>query len=148
MHLLSAFHVPKLVFKKLQGLFAHFFWGEQGGKSKWKWRAWQKLCVPVEVGGIGVRDLDEVQKSLFLKFGWDLLTKDSLWAKLFRAKYVKHRHVVLSDESNSGSLFWKKIMEVMTSLCENKKWRVGEGKVSCGTIIFWGMGRCLKMLER
>ncbi|XP_041025485.1 uncharacterized protein LOC121265883 [Juglans microcarpa x Juglans regia] len=34
MHLLSALHVPKIVFKKLQGLFSNFSWGEQGGKSK------------------------------------------------------------------------------------------------------------------
>ncbi|KAF5475233.1 hypothetical protein F2P56_007063 [Juglans regia] len=140
MHLLFALHVPKLVFKKLQGLFANFFWGEQGGKSKWKWRAWQKLYVPMEVGGIGVSDPDEVQKSLFLKFGWNLLTKNFLWAKLFRAKYVKHRHIVLSDDSSSGFLFWKKIMEVMPSWWENTKWRVGEGKVFLWYDNFLGHG--------
>ncbi|KAF5442125.1 hypothetical protein F2P56_037172 [Juglans regia] len=71
-----------------------------GGKSKWKWRAWQKMCVPVEEGGIGVRDLDE------------------------------NGHMVLSAESSSASLFWKKISEVMPTLWESTKWRVGEGNVS------------------
>ncbi|XP_042969088.1 uncharacterized protein LOC122301771 [Carya illinoinensis] len=107
MNLLSTLNLPNLVFKKLQGLFANFFWGEQDDKSKWKWRAWKKLCVPVKEGGIVVRDLEEVQKSLFLKFRWNLLTKNSLWAKFFRAKYVKHGILCL-------------IMRLARALCSGK----------------------------
>lgn len=70
--------MPKVVITKLNGLFAKFFWGEHDGKSKKHWRAWYKLCLLVEEGGIGVRKLEEVQRSLFLKFGWNLLTKESL----------------------------------------------------------------------
>lgn len=61
--------------------------------------------MPVKEGGVGVRELGEVQRSLFLKFGRQLLTQDLLWVKIFWVKYVKNGHHVLSLEGKSGSLF-------------------------------------------
>lgn len=42
-HLLSVLHLPKAILRKLNSQFASFFWGKQGGKKKWMWRAWKKL---------------------------------------------------------------------------------------------------------
>lgn len=63
------------------------------------------MCLPIKEGGIGVRNLEEVQSSLFMKFGWNLLTTENLWTKFFKAKYVKLGHVALSIDDNKGSNF-------------------------------------------
>lgn len=47
------------------------------------------LCKLVEEGGIGVRDLGEVQKELHMKIVWRMFAKENLWTTFFKAKYVK-----------------------------------------------------------
>lgn len=44
-HLLSVLKMPKAVIKRLHSIFASFFWGSQGGRSKGNWRSWKKLCA-------------------------------------------------------------------------------------------------------
>ncbi|XP_042959541.1 uncharacterized protein LOC122294687 [Carya illinoinensis] len=129
-YLLSAIHMPKLVIRKVHSLFANFFWGEQGGKSKRKWRSWRKLCAPEEEGGIGMRDVAEVQKSLFMKFGWNILTQKSLWANFFRAKYLKNGHIERRPESKLVSNFWKKVKEGIKEVLAKSSWKVREGNIS------------------
>lgn len=68
-HLLLVLQVPKAIIRNLNGLFTEFFCGEEDGRSKRNWRALKKLCLPVEEREIGVRNLEEIQRSLFLKFG-------------------------------------------------------------------------------
>ena len=51
LHLLSVLNTPESVFKKIQGMFSSFFWGEHEGKNKKKWKAWKKLCNPTDEGG-------------------------------------------------------------------------------------------------
>ncbi|XP_042942930.1 uncharacterized protein LOC122277118 [Carya illinoinensis] len=131
-HLLSVIQKPASVIKKLNSLFSGFFWGDKNGKVKRRWKAWNHMCGPVEEGGIGVRKLGEVQRSLFHKFRWQLLTEDSLWANFFRAKYVKNKQMCLWLGRTSGSNFWCKVVEGIPFIIGNSKWKVHEGDLS-----FW-----------
>lgn len=89
-----------------------------------------KLCVLVEEGGIGVRDISEVQSSLFMKFGWNILTQKSIWANFFWAKYVKNGHIVQCLDKKGGSRFWNKVVEGLKKILQNSKWKVKEGNIS------------------
>lgn len=79
-YLLSVLQVPEVVIWKLNGLFAKFFWG--GGNKVVEVRGngeHGRSCACLwKKGELGGRKLDEVQRSLFLKFGWNLLTQESL----------------------------------------------------------------------
>lgn len=55
------------------------------------------ICKPVQEGGIGVRDLNDMQNALHIKFAWRLLSEDSLWSHFFMEKYVKQEHFSLAD---------------------------------------------------
>lgn len=63
------------------------------------------MCLLVKEGGIGVKNLEEVQRSLFLKFGLNLLMQESLRLKFYKAKYVKMGHVSLCLDDVKGSVF-------------------------------------------
>ncbi|XP_042944773.1 uncharacterized protein LOC122278655 [Carya illinoinensis] len=123
-------HMPKTMKRKLSNMFANFFWGVEDQKKKRHWRAWNKLCVPCDEGGVGVRDLDEVQQVMFLKFGWQLLTQDSLWAKFFCAKCVKNSHVSLMQEGRFGSQFWMNAFQGIPLLLQKSQWKVRQENVS------------------
>ncbi|XP_042964506.1 uncharacterized protein LOC122298703 [Carya illinoinensis] len=131
-HILSVVKVPKAVFGMINKIFSDFLWGSSLGNKKRKWVAWHQMCKPVEEGGIGIRDLVEVQQSLFMKFGWKLVTGVSLWADFFREKYLRRDHVYNLMSKNKGSRFWKGIMEVMPRILLNSKWLIGAGNIN-----FW-----------
>lgn len=90
------------------------------------------MRVPVEEGGVGIRDFVEIQNSLYVKFAWQLLTQNFLWARFFGAKYVKHVIHFVNEVSSPCSIFWKKIASQLHVLVQHTKWKIREGNVS-----FW-----------
>ncbi|XP_042944792.1 uncharacterized protein LOC122278673 [Carya illinoinensis] len=131
-HILSIVKVPKAVFGMINKIFSDFLWGSSLGNKKRKWVVWHQICKPVEEGGIGIRDLVEVQQSLFMKFGWKLVTGVSLWADFFQEKYLHRDHVYNVMTKNKGSRFWKGIMEVMPRIFLNSQWLIGVRNIN-----FW-----------
>lgn len=111
--------VPIFVLKKINSIMATFLWGESNGKAKRKWDSCSKLCKPVEGGGIGVKDIQEVQKAFFIEFAWRLLLVDNLWTKFFLAKYVQNRHICSINQPPVRSRFWKVILKVLRNVYEN-----------------------------
>lgn len=51
--------------------------------KKRKWISWRNICLPVEEGGLGIRNLVEVQNSLLMKFAGKLIMGGSLWLDFF-----------------------------------------------------------------
>ncbi|XP_042946137.1 uncharacterized protein LOC122279516 [Carya illinoinensis] len=96
-----------------------------------KWRAWDELCRPVLEGGIGLRNLLEAQRSLHMKFVWNLFQGKSVWSKFLVAKYVGNNHISCVD-SSKGSKSWKMLLDNMAAVKKFSKWRVKECNIS-----FW-----------
>lgn len=134
-HLLSVLNVPKVIFTKLNSILSTFCRGDINGRPRMKWCAWTNICKPIKEGEFGLRDFSEVQSSLHMKFEWRLLSIDNLWTQFFKAKYIKHGHIVLASTSNTRSRFWKSISQVVPEVLDNSKWRVREGISSFGLII-------------
>ncbi|XP_042958094.1 uncharacterized protein LOC122293629 [Carya illinoinensis] len=120
------------IYDRIRSIFSDFLWGSSSEIRKRKWVSWNVICKPVEEGGLGVRDLMEVQESLFMKFGWKLLKGDSLWAEFFKKKYIGQDHVYKAIQVQKGTRFWKGVAELMPRVIKNSKWLVGNGNVN-----FW-----------
>ncbi|XP_042964017.1 uncharacterized protein LOC122298309 [Carya illinoinensis] len=130
-HLMAVLHVPNGVYRVLNRIMSSFFWGDVEGKGKRKWVAWKHICHPTEEGGLGIRDFEDVQRALHMKFAWRLLQGHSLWADFFRGKYVQGNHLSLLNPTK-GTRFWKAIVHCIPEVLNNSKWLVKEGNVS-----FW-----------
>ncbi|XP_042964739.1 uncharacterized protein LOC122298962 [Carya illinoinensis] len=130
-HLMVVLHVPHGVYVALNRIMSSFFWGDFEGKGKRKWVAWKYTCQPTEEGGLGIRDFEEVQRALHMKFAWHLLQGHSLWADFFRGKYVQGSHLSLLSPTK-GTRFWKAIVHCIPEVLNNSKWLLKEGNVS-----FW-----------
>lgn len=60
-HFLSATSIPEACIMKIESILADFFWGStEYGKRK-HWAQWNKLCLPVVEGRLGVRNLRDVR---------------------------------------------------------------------------------------
>ncbi|XP_035540358.1 uncharacterized protein LOC118344262 [Juglans regia] len=111
---------------------ANFFWGENDGKRKYHWRSWRRICVPTKDGGLGMKDLKEVQKSLHMKFAFRILSSNNLWSDFFRAKYIRHSHFSTYKVKPTDSRFWRSLVKVLPEVMDNVKVLVRGGNAS-----FW-----------
>ncbi|XP_042964784.1 uncharacterized protein LOC122299013 [Carya illinoinensis] len=130
-YLLSILQVPKSIIRTFNRYCSNFFWGLHEGKPKKHWRAWEGMCCPEKEGGIGLRNLEDIKKSLHMKFSWKLLTEDNLWSWFFKSKYVKNSHISLLNPS-VGTSFWRMVIRCIPEILHLARWRVKEGNLS-----FW-----------
>ena len=54
---LSLFTVPKAVAMRLERIQRNFLWGSSAKCFKYPLVAWEKVCLPRELGGLGIRNL-------------------------------------------------------------------------------------------
>ncbi|XP_058111300.1 uncharacterized protein LOC131254328 [Magnolia sinica] len=67
LHVLAAAEIPKQVLANLNQCFPRFFWGWSNGRRKLPWIAWKKIARPMEEGGLGIRNLQEVVNAMRMK---------------------------------------------------------------------------------
>ena len=54
---LSLFTIPKVVATRLERIQRNFLWGLSVVCFKYPLVAWEKVCLPRELGGLGIRNL-------------------------------------------------------------------------------------------
>ncbi|XP_059068327.1 uncharacterized protein LOC131858877 [Cryptomeria japonica] len=110
-YLMSNLKAPKEVVVSLQDTLRSFLWNNnRDGKSRIPLLAWDKVCLPKELGGSGIRNLENQNLALGAKLVWKLYDNPaSLWARIMFAKYLSNgdRESVFRAESlPKGSAIW------------------------------------------
>ena len=73
---------------RLEKIQRDFLWGGGNLDKKIHFVNWGTVCKSKESGGLGVRRLENLNKSLLGKWNWRLATEDNLrWKKLIKLKY-------------------------------------------------------------
>ena len=80
-YFLSLFTIPTHVANKIE---RDFLWGD----SKTHLVGWNKVCAPLEIGGLGVRKLTTFNKALLGKWLWRFgLEETRLWRRVVAFKF-------------------------------------------------------------
>jgi hypothetical protein len=85
---LSLFQIPMRVAKRIEKLQRDFLWGGVGDEFKFHLVNCSKVCMTMEAGGLGVRNLIQFNWALLGKWLWRFANEGTAWwRKLVEAKY-------------------------------------------------------------
>lgn len=129
--------------KKLDSIHSRFMWGGTVEKRKIHWVAWDLVCKPKQLGGLGIVDLRLKNKALLAKWLWRFVEdKDALWRCIISEKYGRNHRDLLPNTQNRNqfSMLWKNIMSLLKNSDEYAETLLSGLGVSIGngmSILFW-----------
>ncbi|XP_075649960.1 uncharacterized protein LOC142620482 [Castanea sativa] len=95
---MSCFKLPKGLIKELKSLVRKFWWGYRGEQRKIHWVWWLQTC------------------------------ENSLFYKVFKAKFFLDSSIMECNSSNKGSYAWKSILQSRHVIDVGVVWRIGDGQ--------------------
>ena len=107
---MSSFLLPNSLCNALDWIFNNFWWGFHPKRAKnLLLKAWDSLCLPKSLGGLGLRRMRDVYLALISKLGWKLHTRTTtLWTAQLQGKYLKTCSFLSPTSlSFSSSWLWK-----------------------------------------
>ena len=85
---MSLFPLPVSVANRMEKLQRDFLWGGLGEEFKYHLVSWSKVCSPVSVGGLGIRNLLMFNRALLGKWLWRYMHEiGALWRVVVDFKY-------------------------------------------------------------
>lgn len=89
--LLHSFHVylwPFSLIKFLDKCIVNFIWAGDINVRKLSTVAWDKVCSPLQEGGLGIRSLKDLNHASVLKLCWDMIVSHKQWAQFLKARFI------------------------------------------------------------
>ena len=135
-YLLSLFPLPASVAHRLEKLQRDFLWGGIGEEKRFHLIRWDKVCLPLQNGGLAIKNLRLFNQALLGKWIWRFGNKrDFLWRKVIEAKYGSVMGGWCSSPVTSphGVSLWKTISKDWSSFKRFISFEVGDGS----RVSFW-----------
>uniref|UniRef100_A0A2N9HPK1 Reverse transcriptase domain-containing protein n=1 Tax=Fagus sylvatica TaxID=28930 RepID=A0A2N9HPK1_FAGSY len=125
---MSSLIFPKSTCAKIDVILRDFWWGKKEDKVVLYLKAWDSICTPKSVGGLGIRRSIDMNKALLAKMGWSVaIREDKMWVKFVIAKYLKGKSFWIAKKSNVSSWAWQSILSSRNTLSKGICWRVSKG---------------------
>ncbi|KAL5551866.1 hypothetical protein UlMin_002042 [Ulmus minor] len=107
-------------------LISRFWWGSNKGKKKIHWAKWDKLCRPIENGGLGFHDLACFNRALLAKQCWRLIRfPDSLVGQILQASYFPRTYFLYAKMGYKPSFVWRSLLWGNGVINMGSRWCVG-----------------------
>jgi hypothetical protein len=126
---LSLFPIPVSVAKKLEQLQREFLWSGMEDETKFHLVNWHRVCSPIKVGGLGVRNIIKFNQALLGKWIWRFSQeRDALWRSVIEVKYgsVRGDWSSLPVTESYGVSVWKFIPRGWDNVAKYLRFEVGE----------------------
>ncbi|KAJ4791099.1 RNA-directed DNA polymerase (reverse transcriptase)-related family protein [Rhynchospora pubera] len=125
---MSTEQIPKRWLKEMTSIIARFFWGKVGKTRYMTLIAWDKICKPIDKGGLGVRNLHDAGEALFLKLAWAIVSEDDkLWVQLCKAKYFHKEGSWGAGIGMKPSMLWRQIVNKRDFFKNDVTWQLNDG---------------------
>lgn len=88
---MSTILFSKTFIEQINTIVRRFWWigvQEEHQTNLIAFRSWDDICKPLDQGGLGIRDMELINKSLIIQSAWNVATnKNPLLTATLKAKY-------------------------------------------------------------
>ena len=135
--MLSVLPVLKGVLQQFSTIQRDFLWGKEETRKKWALVSWEKIFKPRNQGGLGLDDLEILNKAFGAKLWWRWV-KDpkAQWESILKEKYANSWHyseLIIISGNMKGSPIWNKTWENREVVQKNSFWEIRDGDQA----LFW-----------
>jgi hypothetical protein len=89
------------------------------------------ICKPINQGGLGIRDMELINKSLIIQTTWNVITnKNPILSNVIKAKYYPRSSFWTCTTTGPRSVFWSSVLQVRQHLNENSTMQIHAGNSS------------------
>ncbi|KAJ1254642.1 hypothetical protein BS78_K015700, partial [Paspalum vaginatum] len=128
---------PANFLHKLDSIMRNFWWTgiqEENPTHPIAFRAWEDVCKPKIFGGLGLRKMALVNKSLVLHSAWMVINgKDPFLTNILKSKYFHNTSFWKSTMYGPKSVFWSSIQGVKRDLLQNTSYQLFSGNINIWT---------------
>ena len=104
-YLLSLFVIPCSIREEIEQIARNFLWGTTEEKKQFHLVRWEEVCIGMDRGGLGIKNLREVNISLMCKWLWKLGEEGNpLWKRLIKGKYGMQQGRWFINKSNKSQI--------------------------------------------
>lgn len=109
---MGMFKLKEGIHQQMDSIRGNFFWQSTGDRSKYHMAKWEHLCIPKDMGGLGILNTRTMNEALLGKWVWRILKADKkdICVKLLGKKYLRSNSFLQCDFLN-GSQFWRGVLE-------------------------------------
>lgn len=126
---MGCFSLPIKITDKIDAVQREFWWGKQKHSKGYYPISWGFMCEPVEVGGLGFKEANKMNKAMIAKLAWRLATQqNTLLGTVLKNKYFKTSTIFNAKKHYKASWMWGCIMQGVSLIHKFSCWEVGDGK--------------------
>ncbi|KAL2924062.1 hypothetical protein RDABS01_015553, partial [Bienertia sinuspersici] len=122
--------LPVSCLDRIEKIMRDFFWGSSDAKRRLHLVGWEKICSPVDKGGLGLRDQKIFNKIFMAKLCWKMHSSHNLAANVIRSKYCTGP---IPTPFPRGSHIWQDMGKGWDVFQSKSRWCLGSGE----SILFW-----------
>ena len=125
---MSCYLLPQGITNKLRSTTSNFWWSSKQNSRCLHWIAWDEICTPKDLGGLGFRNLHDFNIALLAKQLWRLIHyPNSLLARVLKGRYYNHTYNLEDRHTYSPSYGWRSIMAAKPLLISGLQKTIGTG---------------------
>ncbi|XP_026451890.1 uncharacterized protein LOC113352259 [Papaver somniferum] len=123
---MAVYKWPRTIIKECERIIRNFLWTGDPSSRKVITIKWDSVCSPIDEGGIGLRRLEILNKSLLMKLYWKILNGDDEMSIYFQAKYQDRNGDWI--QYYRKSFVWPGMQWVANEVLNHSRWLVGKGE--------------------